>query len=84
MSRVVAIHQPAYLPWFGLVDKIARADVFVLLDTVQFNRRAYQHRTLYSTADGPRYLSLDVASRIRSNRSARTIRPNADLSDLSA
>jgi WbqC-like protein family len=35
---VVAIHQPNFLPWLGFFDKLARADVFVLLDSVQFPR----------------------------------------------
>jgi hypothetical protein len=37
-SAVVAIHQPNFLPWLGFFDKLARADVFVLLDSVQFPR----------------------------------------------
>jgi WbqC-like protein family len=37
-STVVAIHQPNFLPWLGFFDKLARADVFVLLDSVQFPR----------------------------------------------
>jgi hypothetical protein len=37
MSRcLVAIHQPNFFPWLGFFDKIARADVFVVLDHVQF------------------------------------------------
>lgn len=56
----VSIHQPGYFPWLGLVDKIARSDVFVALDNVQFNRRAFQHRTLYSTKAGAQYLGLSV------------------------
>ena len=60
---IVAIHQPAYLPWFGLLEKIALCDRFVVLDTVQYNARAFQHRTLYSTGHGPKYLSLAVSSK---------------------
>ena len=34
----VAIHQPQYLPWLGYLDKIDRADLFVVLDCVQFTK----------------------------------------------
>ena len=35
---ILAAHQPQYLPWLGFFDKIAQADVFVLLDNVQFKK----------------------------------------------
>jgi hypothetical protein len=35
-KRTVAIHQPNFFPWLGFFDKIQRADVFVVLDHVQF------------------------------------------------
>ena len=38
MAGLVAIHQPNFFPWLGYFDKIRRADVFVLLDAVNYPR----------------------------------------------
>jgi hypothetical protein len=48
----VAIHQPNYLPWLGYFNKICNADTFVLLDTVQFDRRGYSNRVRVSRPGG--------------------------------
>ena len=61
--RVVAIHQPNYLPWLGFISKIACSDAFVLLDNVQYNKRTFHHRSRYSTDQGLRWLSLSVQSK---------------------
>jgi len=60
---VVCIHQPCYYPWLGLLDKIARSDVFVVLDNVQINKRAFQHRTMIRTAGGWQWLTVPVSSK---------------------
>jgi hypothetical protein len=36
VERVVAIHQPNFLPWLGYFAKIASCDVFVVMDNAQF------------------------------------------------
>lgn len=57
---IVAIHQPHYLPWLGYLDKLDKADAFVILDTVQFVRREFQNRNRIRTADGPTWLTVPV------------------------
>ena len=57
---IVAAHQPQYLPWLGYFDKIDKADVFVLLDTVQFKKNEWQNRNKIKTAQGWQWLTVPV------------------------
>ena len=60
---VVAVHQPHYLPWLGYFDKMDRADVFVVLDTVQFEKNGWQNRNKIKTARGWQWLTVPVVHR---------------------
>ena len=60
MNCVLSAHQPAYLPWLGYFDKIARADVFVYLDTVQFEKNSFTNRNRILGANGPMWLTVPV------------------------
>ena len=62
---LVAIHQPNYLPWLGYLSRMACADLFVLLDHVQFERQNYQNRTRVLVGSEPRWLSVPVEQRSR-------------------
>jgi len=57
---IVSVHQPQYLPWPGYFDKIDRADIFVLLDNVQFKKNEWQNRNRIKTAQGPQWLTVPV------------------------
>jgi len=57
---IVAVHQPQYLPWLGYFDKIDKADVFVLLDNVQFKKNEWQNRNKIKTANGWNWLTVPV------------------------
>lgn len=57
---IVAIHQPNYVPWLGYFNKIARADIFVFLDDVQFSKGSYINRVQIRGGKGARWLTQPV------------------------
>ncbi len=56
----VTIHQPQFLPWLGYLDKIDQADLFVVLDRVQFKKNEWQNRNRIRTAQGHQWLTVPV------------------------
>jgi WbqC-like protein family len=58
---VICIHQPSYFPWLGLLDKVCKSDVYMVMDEVQLSDSLYQHRNLFATQDGvPKFLTIPV------------------------
>jgi hypothetical protein len=49
---IVSIHQPEHMPWPHLIEKIAKSDTFIILDTVQFKKNNVQNRNKLITKDG--------------------------------
>ncbi|HKU46617.1 MAG TPA: WbqC family protein [Burkholderiales bacterium] len=60
---LVAIHQPHYLPWLGYLQRMARADLFIVLDHVQFERGNYQNRSQVRVNGAPHWLTVPVQQR---------------------
>lgn len=61
----IAIAQPTYLPWLGYFDLLDQVDKFVLLDTVQFEKKSWQQRNRIKTPTGLLWLTVPVVSRGR-------------------
>lgn len=57
---VCGIHQLHYLPWLRYFDKIARSDVFIVLDNIQYNKNGWQNRNKIKSAAGPLLLTVPV------------------------
>lgn len=57
---VVTIHQPEHLPWLGFCHKATLADVFVLLDVVQFRKNYFQNRNRILGPHGPMWVTVPV------------------------
>jgi ADP-ribose pyrophosphatase YjhB (NUDIX family) len=56
-----AIHQPNFFPRLSTLAKLFTADIWVVLDDVQFARRDYQHRCRATGPDGTeRWLTVPV------------------------
>lgn len=59
----VSINQPAYLPWLGYFHRIARSDLHVVLDQVQFEKNSVTNRNKIRTANGWSWLTVPVKTK---------------------
>ena len=73
---ICVIMQPTYLPWLGYFDLYDQADVFVILDTVQFSRQSWQQRNRIQTRQGLQWLTVPVVKKFpQSIQEARISNP---------
>ena len=91
--RSCAVHQPNLRPRLSTLAKLYAADVWVVLDDVQFTRRDYQHRARLAALDAPhqqQWLSIEThlpygrATLIRDARLADPLRAARRLGQLPA
>jgi hypothetical protein len=57
---ILGAHQPSYLPWLGYLDKMAKADVFVVMDDLQYERENFQNRNRVKLNNGAGWLTVPV------------------------
>lgn len=57
---IVTNHQPQYLPYLGFFHKITKADLFVVMDDVQFMDRGFQHRNSIKMQTGKQWLTVPL------------------------
>src|SRR5687767_7313622 len=75
---IVAIHQPHYLPWLGYLHRMAQADLFIVLDHVQFERRNYQNRSQIRLDGEARWLTVPLMQRSQKERITEKLVDNGD------
>ncbi|MBF0179703.1 MAG: WbqC family protein [Magnetococcales bacterium] len=56
----LAVLQPGYLPWLGFFDQLARSDIFIIYDDVQFDKNGWRNRNRVKTDQGAHWLTVPV------------------------
>lgn len=71
---IASIHQPHYFPWIGYFDKMAKADTFVILDQVQFEKgsQMIRNRVLSDTGE-VKYITISGNTKDFLNREYREL-----------
>lgn len=59
----VSINQPAYLPWLGYFERIARSDLHIVLDHVQFEKNSFTNRNKIPTQSGTTWLTIPLVTK---------------------
>jgi hypothetical protein len=76
-NAVISIHQPNYLPWIGYFDKIAKSDIFVFLDTVEFSKGSFTNRNRIKLSSGTaHWLTVPVLTKDTGSPPIKDIRVN--------
>lgn len=56
----ISILQSNYIPWKGYFDIIAKSDVFVIYDEVQYTKNDWRNRNLIKTQSGLQWITIPV------------------------
>jgi hypothetical protein len=83
IEMIVAAHQPHFLPWLGYLHKIASADLFVVMDDLQFEAQNFQNRNRVKVNNGTTWLTVPLVrgsqrDRICDKRIADPANPKED------
>ena len=65
---IVAAHQPHFLPWLGYLDKLAKSDLFIVMDDLQYEKENFQNRNRLKLDRGAQWLTVPL---LRGNQSDR-------------
>ncbi len=64
---IISINQPAYMPWLGYFNRIARSDLHIVLDHVQFEKNSVTNRNKVLLNQEPLWLTIPVLTKGQSD-----------------
>lgn len=60
---ILTAHQPSYMPWLGLFEKISRSDVYCVFNEVQYTSKDFINRNRIKTNSGVQWLTVPVLAK---------------------
>lgn len=71
---IVAAHQPHYLPWIGYIHRILLADIFVIMDNMEYTQYSYINRNRILDRNGIFYVTVPIVYKGESHKLIKDIR----------
>lgn len=65
---IVGAHQPHLLPWLGYLDKVAKSDVFVVMDDLQYEAQNFINRNRIKLNHGARWVTVPLLRGAQTDR----------------
>lgn len=80
---IVASHQPHYFPWIGYFDKMAKANIFLLNDEVQLEKKSPMVRNKFLDSKGDEvFLTISIEKEGLFNLPNKDIRINKNMESI--
>ena len=71
---ICTIIQPSFLPWRGTFDLLKQADIYVVFDNVQYDKRGWRNRNIIKTQQGEKWLTVPVLTKGKYHQSVKDTR----------
>ena len=64
MNKIIVVgHQPQYLPFIGILNKISKSNIYIVVDHVQYVRKYFHNRTYLKVNNQAQLLTIPVQSK---------------------
>jgi len=75
---MISIHQPMYLPYPGIFNKIKNSDIFVFLDDAQYTRTYFYNRNKVKSPHGELMITVPIIKKHEQNLNEVRISQNVN------
>jgi len=76
---ILAGHQPEYLSYIGFFSKVCKADMFALVDHVQFEKKDWQNRNRIRVITGELMMTVPVKTKGKFTQAIKDVEINNDV-----